>query len=192
MTEEDIGQREGQSAVETIKNSIYRAAAEEVSLNYGSKLEDRPEEEQRQFLNDAKTSVNAAWPLIKEILTASIIRDNADPFIGLATTMQLIDEIGDRAKVAHANGEKWPKTNELSGPGSGVTTMKLLDELKYRVHNADNLGDAWPHFKTVDGGFSVRTSDVEVVEESTEPNKVTVEPGELTMRMAKPPNEGDN
>lgn len=102
-------------------------------------------------------------PLVKAVvhLSEGLIATNAlvqkgDPILGLATTMQLIDEIHARAEVAITSGEKWPKTNELSGPGSGVVTMKLLDELKYRAHVADNSDENWPHYRTVDGGFSVK------------------------------------
>lgn len=84
------------------------------------------------------------------------VLENDDPFLGLATTMQLIDELAARVEVAHANGDKWPKSNDLNGPGSGVTTMKLVNELKYRAHSADNSSYEWPHKRTVDGGFSIK------------------------------------
>lgn len=84
------------------------------------------------------------------------ILENAEPFLGLATTMQLIDELEARAKVANGLDEKWPWSLEVTGRHIKTqTTLDLLEELKYRVHASDNSGEEWPSFRTVDATLTI-------------------------------------
>lgn len=109
-----------------------------------------PEDQERASAKE----LNRAHNLI-EAITPHIILENKEPFLGLATTKHLIEELKSRGEVDPEKDE-WYTTPAWHGPMYQTDTGKsLVDELYYRAHFAETNGASWPGYRTVDGGFSV-------------------------------------